>query len=203
MLLLQQPMQSRSTQGLQLFFYLPSNAILAPALETVNHGAMHWRGEKGKMCSQQRPVQTPSLENSNFSSFTYFPNNLLIPLAFFLESGEGGVICRLSASFAQGGKPVRSKLSADPFSVSAVRKQQPHEDPLKKHCADTLLNSGTALATVVESHHVKEIGHRGMGKSRRINMYSSFMGLTGNTPRQGSAPVKCLASKMGNNHLVN
>lgn len=34
-------------------------------------------------------------------------------------------------------------------------------------------------------------------------MCFSFMGLNGNTPRQGSAPVKCLASKVGKKHLVN
>jgi len=87
-------------------------------------------GEKRKMCFKQAPVQAPALENSNFLTFTYFPNNFLIPLAFFLESGEGGVICRLSVSFGRGGKPARSKWSADPFSVSAIRKQKPHQGSL-------------------------------------------------------------------------
>lgn len=155
------------------------------------------------MCAQQTPAQAPALENGNFSSFTYFPNNFLIPLAFFLESGEGGVICRLSISFGRGGKPARSKWSADPFSVSAIRKQKPRQDPLVQDCTDTLLNLGTTLAKIIESHHVKKMGQRGMGKSRRKNMCSSFMGLTGNTPRQCSAPVKCLASKVGKNYLVN
>lgn len=63
------------------------------------------------------------LQNGHFTCFTYLPNNFLIPLAFFLESGEGGVICKLSVSFGRGGKPARSRWSADPFSVSAIRKQ--------------------------------------------------------------------------------
>jgi len=47
------------------------------------------------------------------------------------------------------------------------------------------------------------MGQRGMGESRRNNTCSSFVGLTGNTPRQCSAPVKCLASKVGKNNPMN
>lgn len=164
----------------------------------------------GSSCSWNSKPWSHSLEGkkgrcvpSHFSSFTYFPNNFLIPLAFFLESGEGGVICRLSISFGRGGKPARSKWSADPFSVSAIRKQKPHQDSFVQDCTDALLNSGTTLAKIIESHHVKTVGQRGLGKSRRNNTCSSFMGLTGSTLRQHPAPVKCLASKVGKKHLVN
>lgn len=103
-------------------------------------------GEKEKVCSKQNPAQAPALENL---VFTYLPNNFLIPLAFFLESGEGGVICRLSASLGRGGKPARSKWSADPFSVSAVGKQNLCQDPLVQDCTDTLLTLGMTPAKLL------------------------------------------------------
>lgn len=153
------------------------------------------------MCSQQTPGPAPTLENGHLSTFTYLPNNFLIPLAFFLESGEGGAICRLSASFGRGGKPARSKWSADPFSVSAVRKQKLSQDPLVQDCIDMLLALGMTPAKIIDSHHVKKMGQGGMEKSMRSATCSSFMGLAGNAPRQCSALVKCLASKVGKSTL--
>lgn len=51
----------------------------------------------------------------------YLPNSFLIPLVFFLESGDGGV---KSPPFGWGGKLARSRCSEDPFSVSAVKEKQ-------------------------------------------------------------------------------
>lgn len=118
------------------------------------------RGEK-KLCPQQSPAQAPALENGHLSSFTYLPNSFLIPLAFFLESGEGGVICRLSASFGRGGKPARSKWSADPFSVSAVRKQKFCQDPLVQDCTDVLLTLGMTPAKLLTATMSRNWGKEG------------------------------------------
>lgn len=199
MFLLLQPIQARCPVG---FVALPST-LHQPAVCSLKY-------HTGSSCSWGSKLWSHRLEGkkgrhvpSHFSSFTYLPNNFLIPLAFFLESGEGGVICRLSISFGRGGKPARSKWSADPFSVSAIRKQKPHQDSFAQDCTDTLLNLGTTLAKITESHHVKTVGQRGMGKSRRNNTCYSSMGLTGNTLRQHSAPIKCLASTVGKKYLVN
>lgn len=117
------------------------------------------RGER-KVRPQQTPAQVPDLENGHLSSFTYLPNNFLIPLAFFLESGDGGVICKLSASFGRGGKPARSKWSADPFSVSAVRKQKFCQDPLVQDCTDMLTTLGMTSAKLLTATMSRKWGKR-------------------------------------------
>lgn len=125
-----------------------------------------------------KPFANPALQNSHFASFTYFPKNFLIPLAFFLESGEGGVICKLSVSFGRGGKPARSKWSADPFSVSAIRKQS---------------SIKTCFHSTVQTHSwtLEQL------YLKLLSLSSSFMGLT--ETLQGNV----LAGWVGNKHLVN
>lgn len=113
------------------------------------------------MCSQQTPAQALALENSHLSFFTYLPNSFLIPLAFFLESGDGGVICRLSASFERGGRPARSKWSADPFSVSAVRKQNLCHNPLVQDCTEKLLTLGMTPVKLLTATMPRKWGKEG------------------------------------------
>lgn len=150
-----QPTQARSPLGLVAPLLPAPSLLLSPKYHTgfcfcdTTPQSHTLAREKEKVCPQQTPAQTPALKNGHLSSFTYLPNNFLIPLAFFLESGEGGAICRLSASFGRGGKPARSKWSADPFSVSAVRKQKLCQDPLVLHCTDMLLTLGMTPAKLL------------------------------------------------------
>lgn len=52
---------------------------------------------------------------------THFPKSALIPLDFFLPSGEMGRVCVLSLSADLCGMPARSRWSVPSLSVSAVQ----------------------------------------------------------------------------------
>ena len=56
-------------------------------------------------------------------SVTYFPKSFMMPLDFFLESGDDGEIWKGLLpweSFGRGDTPARSRCSAVSFSVSAI-----------------------------------------------------------------------------------
>lgn len=162
-----QPTQARSPLGLVAPFLSAPNLILlslpnttqAPALGILHHRTTHWQGKKEKGFTAN-PCPNPS-SGEWASLLFYLPNSFLIPLAFFLESGDGGVICRPSASFGRGGRPARSKWSADPFSVSAVRKQKLCQDPLVQDCTDMLLSLGMTPAKLLTATMPRKWGKEG------------------------------------------
>lgn len=127
--------------------------------------------------------QASVLQNGHFISFTYLPNNFLIPLAFFLESGEGGVICKLSVSFGRGGKPARSRWSADPFSVSAVRKQSFVKTYFCRTVQAHSWTLGWLLLKLLIASTLRKWGKEGYEKPKRNKMCFLFMGLTVDTPK--------------------